>query len=93
MGINYSALIIENGKARQAECSGRTPADALLCLVMAGHIRKGATVKLGCAYWEGDNFISHVYEYHHMLEHDLDFSSAWVLEGSGIRQYITAKPE
>lgn len=91
--MQYIALIIENGKARQAECCGRTPADALLCLVMAGHIRKGATVKLGCAYWEGDNFISHVYEYHHMLGHDLDFASAWELEGISIRQYITAKPE
>ena len=93
MVISYSARIIENGKTRRAECYGRTPADALRCLVMAAHIRKGATVKLGCACWEGDSFVSHVYEYHHMLEHDLDFASAWELEGSGIRQYITAKPE
>lgn len=93
MIMSYSARIIENGKARQAECSGRTPADALLCLVMAAHIRKGATIKLGCAFWEGDRFVSHVYKYRHMPERDLDVASAWELEGSGMKQYITAKPE
>lgn len=90
---NYSARIIENGKARQAECSGSTPGGALLCLVMAAHIRKGAVIKLGCAYWEGDRFVSHVYEYHHIPERDLDFASAWELEGSSLIQYVTSKPE
>ena len=23
-------------------------------------------IKLGCAYWLGDNFVRHVYEYHHI---------------------------
>ena len=93
MGINYSARIIENGKARQAECGGRTPGDALFCLVTASHIRKGATIKLGCAYWEGDRFVSRVYEYRHMPERDLEHTSAWGLVGSDLLQYVTAKPE
>lgn len=33
MSVQYSAKIIENGKARYAECSGCTPGDALLQLV------------------------------------------------------------
>lgn len=93
MSMRYSARIIENGKARQTECSGRTPGDALSRLVMGAHIRKGATIKLGCAYWEGDSFVSHVYEYHHITERDLDFASVWELEGSSLILYIVAKPE
>lgn len=50
--MHYSAKIIENGKARYAECSGYTPGDALLKLVMSKHIRKGAIVHLGSAMWE-----------------------------------------
>lgn len=90
---NYSAYIIENAKARQAECSGRTPGDALLCLAKAAHIRKGAIVKLGRAYWEGDRFVQHVYEYRHMPERDLEHASAWELVGSDQVQYFSAKPE
>lgn len=48
--MNYRARIIEN-KVRYAECHGYTPADALLQLVQLVHIRKGATVRLWCAYW------------------------------------------
>ena len=67
MCMQYSARIIENGKARYADCSGYTPGDALLRLVQLRHIRKGAIVHLGSAMWE--------------------------LVGSGLVQYLTAKPE
>ena len=50
MSLLYSARIIENGKARQAECSGYTPGDALLSLVQIAHVRKGAIVHLGRAF-------------------------------------------
>nr|DAL01280.1 MAG TPA: hypothetical protein [Caudoviricetes sp.] len=93
MTRNYSARIIENGKVRQAECIGSTPEGALLGLVMAVHIRKGAIIKLGCAYWLGDNFVRHVYEYHHIPERDLFHASAWELVGSDYVRYIPAKPE
>lgn len=86
---NYIARIIENGNARQAKCSGRTPGDALFWLVKAAHIRKGAAIKLGCAYWEGDRFVQHVYEYRHTPEH----ASAWELAGTDRVQYVSAKPE
>lgn len=92
MSMNYSARIIEN-KVRYAECHGDTPADALLQLVQLVHIRKGATVRLGCAYWEGDRFVSCVYQYRHMPECDKDFATAWALVGSDLVQYIAAKPE
>lgn len=93
MDTHYSALIIENGKERHAECSGSTPGDALLRLLMAEHIRKGATIKLGCAYYDGDSFISNVYEYHHITERDLDFASVWERDGGDIILCINAKPE
>ena len=91
--MNYSARIIENDKVRQAECAELTPADALFVLVTAEHIRKGATVKLGCAYWEGDRFVSNVYQYRHLPECDTHFASAWKLVGSELVQYISVKPE
>lgn len=59
MRMQYSARIIENGKARYAECSGYTPRAALLRLVQLKHIRKGATVHLGSATWEGDRYVCH----------------------------------
>lgn len=93
MCMHYSAKIIENGKARYAECSGYTPWDALLKLVQLRHIRKGATVHLGCAMWAGDTYVCSTTTYRHMPERDTDFACAWELVGSDLVQYITAKPE
>lgn len=91
--MHYSAKIIENGKARYAECSGYTPGDALLTLVMSKHLRKGAIVHLGSAMWEGDTYVSGTATYRHMPERDTDFASAWELVGSDLVQYLTANPE
>lgn len=91
--MQYSAKIIENGKARYAECSGYTPGDALLQLVPLRHIRKGAIVHLGSAMWEGDTYVCGTTTYRHIPERDTDFSSAWELVGSDLVQYLTAKPE
>lgn len=93
MCMHYSAKIIENGEARYAECSGYTPEDALLKLVQLRRIRKGATVHLGSAMWEGGTYVSGTTTYRHMPERDTDFSSAWELVGSDLVQYLTAKPE
>lgn len=91
--MQYSAKIIENGKARYVECSGYTPGDALLKLVMSKHIRKGATVHLGSAMWEGDTYVSGTTTYRHMPERDIGLASVWVLVGSDFLTYLTAKPE
>ena len=91
--MQYSARIIENGKARYADCSGYMPGDALLQLVQLRHIRKGATVHLGSAMWEGDTYVCGTTTYRHMPERDNERHSAWELVGSGFVQYITAKPE
>lgn len=93
MTMNYSARIIENGKARYAECSGYTPGDALLQLVQLRQIRKGATVHLGSAMWEGDRYVCSTTTYRHMPERDKELGSAWELVGSGFVQYLTARPE
>lgn len=93
MSMQYSAKIIENGEARYAECSGYTPGDALLRLVQLRHIRKGATVYLGSAMWEGDTYVCGTTTYRHMPECDTEIVSAWELVGSDLVQYITAKPE
>lgn len=93
MFMHYSARIIENGKARYAECSDYTPGDALLKLVQLRHIRKGATVCLGSAMWEGDTYVCSTTTYRHMPERDTELASAWELVGSDLVQYITAKPE
>lgn len=93
MSMCYSARIIENGKVRFADCSGYTPGDALLKLTQLRHIRKGATIYLGCAMWVGDTYVSSTTTYQHMPERDTDFASAWELVGSGLVQHITAKPE
>lgn len=93
MCMNYSAKIIENGKARYADCSGYTPGDALLQLVQLKHIRKGATVHLGSAMWEGDTYVCGTTTYRHMPERDTEIDSAWELVGSDLVQYLTAKPE
>lgn len=89
----YSAKIIENGKARYAECSGYTPGDALLKLVQIKHLRKGAIVHLGSAMWEGDTYVSGTTTYRHMPERDTELSSAWELVGSNLVLFLTAKPE
>ena len=91
--MQYSAKIIENGKARYAECSDYTPEGALLKLVMSRHIRKGAIVHLGSALWEGDTYVSGTTTYRHMPERDTDFASAWELVGSDLVQYLSANPE
>lgn len=93
MCMHYSARIIENGKARYADCSGYTPGDALLQLVHLKHIRKGAIVHLGSAMWEGDTYVSGTTTYRHMPERDTGRYSTWELVGSGLVQYLTAKPE
>lgn len=93
MCMHYSARIIENGKVRYAECSSYTPGDALLKLVQIRHICKGATVHLGSAMWEGDTYVSGTTTYRHVPELDKDRYSAWELVGSGLVQYLTAKPE
>lgn len=80
MSMRYSAKIIENGKARYAGCS---------CVTH----RKGATVCLGSAMWEGDTYVCGTTTYRHMPERSTDFASAWELVGSDLVQYITAKPE
>lgn len=91
--MHYSAKIIENGKARYAECSGYTPGDALIQLVPLRHIRKGAIVYLGSAMWDGDTYVCGTVAYRHIPERDTDFDSAWELVGSDLVQYITVKPE
>lgn len=91
--MQYSARIIENGKVRYAECHGCTPGDALLRLGQLKHIRKGATVHLGSATWEGDRYVCATTTYRHMPERDGEWYSAWELVGSGLVQYFTAKLE
>lgn len=93
MCMHYSARIIENGKARYADCSGYTPGDALLQLVLLKHIRKGAIVHPGSAMWEGDTYVSGTTTYLHIPERDTERVSAWELVGSDLVQYLTAKPE
>lgn len=93
MCMHYSARIIENGKARYAECSGYTPGDALLQLVQLKHIRKGAIVHLGSAMWDGNTYVSGTTTYRHMPDSDTVRYSAWELVGSDLVQYITANPE
>lgn len=93
MCMQYSARIIENGKARYADCSGYTPGDALLKLLQLRHIRKGATVHLGSAMWEGDTYVSGTATYRHMPERDTDIASAWELVGSDLVLYLTANTE
>ena len=93
MCMHYSARIIESGKARYADCSGYTPGDALLQLVLLKHIRKGAIVHLGSAMWDGDKYVSGTTTYRHMPERDKDRYSAWELVGSDLVQYLTANPE
>lgn len=93
MSMQYSARIIENGKARYVDCSGYTPGDALLELVQLKHIRKSATVCLGSAMWEGDTYVSGTTTYRHMPDRDNERYSAWELVGSGLVQYIAATPE
>lgn len=91
--MHYSAKIIENGKARFAECSGFTPGDALLHLVKLKRIRKGAIVHLGSAMWDGDTYVCGTTTYCHMPDRDTELVSAWQLVGSDLVQYLTAKPE
>ena len=91
--MHYSVKIIENGKARCAECSGCTPGDALLKLVMPKHIRKGATVHLGSAMWEGGTYVFGTTTYRRMPELDTELASVWVLVGSDLLKYLAAKPE
>lgn len=91
MSMQYSAKIIENGKARYAACSGYTPWDALVQLVSLGHIRKGATVHLGSAMWVGDTYVSGTTTYRHTPERDTEQYSAWELVGADLVQYITVK--
>lgn len=76
MCMQYSARIIENGKARYAECHGYTPGDARLRLVQLRHICKGATVHLGSAMWEGDTYVCATTTYRHMPERDNERYSA-----------------
>lgn len=92
MCMHYSAKIIENGEARYAECSGFTPWDALLKLVQLRRIRKGATVYLGSAMWEGDTYVCGTVAYRRIPERDTDFASAWELVGSDLVQYLAANP-
>lgn len=91
--MQYSAKIIDNGKVRYAECSGHTPWDALIQLVQLKHIRKGATVHLGSAVWEGDMYVCDTTTYRHMPERDTELVSVWELVGSDIVRYLSVKPE
>lgn len=93
MSTNYSARIIENGKARQVDCCGYKPADALLYLLLHAHIRKGATVQLGSAHWVGDTYVSDVYTYHHRPDLDKEGGSAWHIVGTDYVRHFNAKPE
>ena len=93
MHQQYSALIIENGKPRYAMCSGYTPGEALNYLVQIAHIRKGATVYLGEAWWEGFDYVSCTTVFSHIPEFDTELCSKWDVNGTGLTQYITAKPE
>ena len=88
--VRYS---LENGKARYAECSSYTPMDALYWLVRTEHICKGATVRLGLSMWDDDIYVCGCITYRHRAELDKEQLSAWELVGSGIIQYIRAKPE
>lgn len=92
--MKFLALyFIDNGKAKYAECSAYTPRDALLWLVQTKHICKGATVRLGMAMWDGDTYVCGCITYRHRAALDKEHLSTWELVGSGIIQYITAKPE
>ena len=93
MATNYSARIIENGKARQVDCCGYKPADAMLYLLLRAHIRKGATVQLGSSFWSGGTYVSEVYTYRHIPELDKESGSAWRIVGTPYVRYFTAKPE
>lgn len=88
MCMHYSAKIIENGEARYADCSGYTPGDALLQLVLLKHIRKGATVHLGSAMWAGDTYVCGTTTYRHMPERDNGRYSAWEVVGTDHVEYI-----
>lgn len=93
MVYDHQARIIENGKARQEKCCGYTPVDALFYLVQAAHVRKGATIHLGTAFWDGDEYVSRITTYRHIPERDRERYSAWELEGSEWLRYISIKPE
>ena len=84
----YSARIIENGKARYADCCGYTPGDALIYLVNVHNVRKGATVSLGSAGWEGDKYVATTVTYQHMPEKDEGYFSAWAIDGSARIEYL-----
>ena len=92
MSMQYSARIIENGKARQVDCCGYTPGGAMLYLLQHAHIRKGATVQLGSAFWAGNTYVSDVYTYRHMPELDKEWGSAWHIVGTDYVRHFTAKP-
>lgn len=91
--MHYEARIIENGKARYAECGEHTPGDALLYLVQAANVRKGAIVQFGSAMWEGDRFVSGVTTYRHMPERDNGRYSAWELVGTDHVEYLNIIPK
>lgn len=91
--MHYEARIIENGKARYAECDGFTPGGALLGLVWTANIRKGAIVHLGRATWEGDRYVSAVVTYRHMPERDTGRYSAWEVVGSDQVEYLKIIPK
>ena len=93
MSANYSARIIENGKARYVDCCAYKPDGALLYLLLHAHIRKGAIVQLGSAHWEGDTYVGGVYTYRHMPELDKEQGSAWRIDGTDYVRRFIAKPE
>lgn len=93
MCMHYTAKIIENGKARYAECDEFTPGGALLGLVWKANIRKGATVHLGSAMWEGDTYVSGTTTYRHVPERDNGRYSAWELVGTDHMEYIKIIPK
>lgn len=89
MSTHYSARIIENGEARQAQCYAHEPADAMRYLLRHAHISKDATVQLACSFWEGDTYVSAIYTYCHMPELDGECGSAWHIAGVDyVRHFI-----
>lgn len=51
------------------------------------------TLRVDSAMWEGDTYVSGTTTYRHMPELDTELASVWVLVGSDLLKYLTAKPE
>lgn len=89
MSSHYSARIIENGNARQAECYAYTPVDAMRYLLRHAHISVDATVQLATSFWKGDIYVSAIYTYCYTSEPDMECGKSWQIVGVDyVRHFI-----